>query len=90
VNDTLKAFRAKFEHKLHMLKEDFETKIRLMREFNRDECKRAEERLDRLENAINQEISDRVTETDEKVGETQEVLTRKSLKPLPIRLAKPV
>jgi hypothetical protein len=70
VNDTLKAFRAKFEHKLAMLKDDFETKIRLMREFNREECKRAEERLDKLENSINQEISDRVTETDEKVGET--------------------
>jgi hypothetical protein len=53
-----------------MLKDDFETKIRLMREFNREECKRAEERLDKLENSINQEISDRVTETDEKVGET--------------------
>lgn len=61
-----------------MLKDDFETKVRQMREFNRDECKKAEDRLDRLENAINQEISDRVTETDEKVGETQEVLTSKT------------
>jgi hypothetical protein len=77
VNDTLKAFRSKFEHKLQMLREDFETKIRKMREFNREECKRAENRLDALENAINQEISDRVTETDETVGQTQEVLTSK-------------
>ena len=49
-----------------------------MREFNREECKRADNRLNNLEDAINQEISDRVTETDEKIGETQEVLTSKS------------
>jgi hypothetical protein len=61
------------------MREDFETKVRLMREFNREECKRAEERLDLLENAINQEVNDRITETDELVGETQEVLTSKWL-----------
>jgi len=35
-----------------MLREKFETKIREMREHNRDEFSNAEERLDRLEGAI--------------------------------------
>ena len=52
VNDTLKAFRAKFEHKLRTLKENFEAKINAMRDRNRVEFKNAEDRLDRLENAI--------------------------------------
>ena len=52
VNDTLKAFRAKFEHKLRMLREKFETKLHDMRELNRTEFKNAEDRLDRLESAI--------------------------------------
>jgi hypothetical protein len=68
VNDTLKAFRAKFEHKLKMLRDDFETKIRKMREFNREECARADQRLNALEASIDKEISDRVTETDERIG----------------------
>ena len=65
VNDTLKAFRAKFEHKLRMLREKFETKLHDMRELNRTEFKNAEDRLDRLESAIEQEVRDRVTESDE-------------------------
>ena len=77
VNDTLKAFRAKFEHKLRVLREKFEAKLTAMRERNRTEFRSAEERLDRLEAAIAQEIDDRVTETDEQIGETQETLTRK-------------
>ena len=52
VNDTLKAFRAKFEHKLRVLREEFEAKIANMRQHNRDEWKNASDRLDRLENAI--------------------------------------
>ena len=52
MNDTLKAFRAKFEHKLRVLREKFEAKINAMRDNNRVEFKRAEERLDRLESAI--------------------------------------
>lgn len=40
-----------------------------MREFNRKEFDNAENRLNNLEKAINQEINDRVTETDEKIGE---------------------
>ena len=52
MNDTLKAFRAKFEHKLRMLREKFETKIREMREHNRNEFKNADDRLNRLEAAI--------------------------------------
>ena len=68
VNDTLKAFRAKFEHKLRMLREKFETKLNDMRELNRKEFKNAEERLDRLEGAIEQEVQDRVTESDEQIG----------------------
>lgn len=53
VNDTLKAFRTRFEHKLKMLRDDFEAKVNKMRQFNREECILAEERLDRLEAAIN-------------------------------------
>ena len=77
VNDTLKAFRAKFEHKLRVLREKFENKIKAMRENNRKEFINAEQRLDRLESAINQEVEDRVTETDEKIADTQDTLTRK-------------
>ena len=95
VNDTLKAFRAKFEHKLKTLREDFEKKISDMRKYNRDEFANAESRLDRLENSIVQEINDRITETDEKIGETQETLTGKStllpidINPLPNCLRSP-
>jgi hypothetical protein len=53
-----------------MLRDDFETKIRKMREFNREECARADQRLNNLENAIEKEISDRVTQTDERVAQT--------------------
>ena len=35
VNDTLKAFQSKFEHKLRQLREQFETKIQAMRDANR-------------------------------------------------------
>ena len=77
VNDTLKAFRAKFENKLRVLREKFEGKINAMRDQNRVEFKNAEERLDRLEGAIAQEIDDRVTETDEQINQTQDTLNRK-------------
>ena len=70
VFDTLMAFRSRFEHNLKSLKDEFEEKIRLMREFNREDFKKAEKRLDNLEAAIEQEISDRVTETDQIIGET--------------------
>ena len=73
----MKAFRAKFEHKLRVLREKFENKIKAMRENNRKEFINAEQRLDRLESAINQEVEDRVTETDEKIADTQDTLTRK-------------
>ena len=78
VNDTLKAFRAKFEHKLRVLREKFESKINAMRDYNRTEFKSAEDRLDRLESAIAQEISDRETETDEQINQTQDTLNSKS------------
>jgi ElaB/YqjD/DUF883 family membrane-anchored ribosome-binding protein len=77
VQDTLMAFRSRFEHNLKSLKDEFEEKIRLMREFNREDFKKAEKRLDNLEAAIEQEISDRVTETDQIIGETQDTLNRK-------------
>lgn len=48
-----------------------------MREYNRQEFKNADNRLDRLENSIHQEVSDRITETDADVDETQERLTSK-------------
>jgi len=46
------AFRSRFEHNLKSLKDEFEEKIRLMREFNREDFKRAEKRLDMLEKSI--------------------------------------
>jgi hypothetical protein len=52
VQDTLMAFRSRFEHNLKSLKDEFEEKIRLMREFNREDFKRAEKRLDTLESSI--------------------------------------
>ena len=77
VNDTLKAFRAKFENKLRVLREKFEGKINAIRDSNRTEFTNAEERLDRLESNISQEIDDRVTETDEQINQTQDTLNRK-------------
>ena len=59
-----------------MLREKFETKLNDMKELNRKEFKNAEERLDRLEGAIEQEVQDRVTESDEQIGQTQEKLSR--------------
>jgi hypothetical protein len=41
-----------------------------MREFNREDFKNSEERLDKLENSIYKEITDRVTESDTTIGET--------------------
>jgi len=41
---------------LRNLKDEFETKVRLMREFNRTDFKAAEERIDRLESSIYKEI----------------------------------
>ena len=39
VQDTLKAFRSRFEINLKSLKDEFELKVKLMREFNRQEFK---------------------------------------------------
>lgn len=41
-----------------------------MREFNRDDFKNADARLDTLENNIYKEIADRVSESDATIGET--------------------
>ncbi len=73
----MKAFRNRFETNLKNLKDEFETKIRLMREYNRENFKNADERLDTLENNIYKEISDRVTESDQTISETQARLTSK-------------
>jgi len=63
-----------------------------MREFNRENFKNADERLDSLENNIYKEISDRVTESDHTISETQARLTRKftaAISSLPVyRVAK--
>ena len=77
LHDTLKAFRNRFETNLKNLKDEFETKVRLMREFNREDFKNADERLDKLEQSIYKEISDRVTESDATIAETQDRLTSK-------------
>ena len=70
LHDTLLAFRNRFETNLKNLRDEFENKIRLMREFNREDFARSEERLDTLENNIYKEISDRVTESDATIAET--------------------
>jgi len=41
-----------------------------MREFNRDDFKNADERLDKLENSIYKEIQDRVLESDATINDT--------------------
>ena len=73
----MKAFRNRFETNLKNLKDEFETKVRLMREFNREDFKNADERLDKLEQSIYKEISDRVSESDATIAETQDRLTSK-------------
>ena len=52
VKDTLKAFQSKFEYKLKLLREEFEEKIRVMKDSNRNEFKRAKERMDNIEVGI--------------------------------------
>lgn len=59
-----------------MLREKFEGQINEMRKSNRSEFKNAEERLDRLQTAIAQEVDDRVTETDAKINQTKETLDK--------------
>lgn len=76
----MKAFRAKFEYKLKYLRETFEGKLNDMRKYNREQFKISDQRLDRLDSAIDKEIQDRIDETDEQINETQTVLTSKSQK----------
>ena len=76
VRDTLKAFTSKFEYKLRLLKEDFDEKIRLMKEHNRNEFRIAKERMDKLEENINKEISDRIIESDEVLNNTRAELQK--------------
>jgi|TARA_B110000305_G_C19167086_1_gene505392 hypothetical protein len=45
-----------------------------MRKHNREEFKAADERLNKLEEAINKEVEDRVTESDELIYETRDDL----------------
>ena len=52
MQDTLKAFRSRFEINLRDLKEEFEFKVKTMRDYNRQEFKIADNRLDKLENSI--------------------------------------
>ena len=70
----MKALQSKFEYKLKELRDDFEGKINAMRKHNREEFKAADERLNRLEEAINKEVEDRVTESDELIYETRDDL----------------
>jgi len=56
VNDTLKAFRAKFEYKLKYLRETFEGKLNNMRKYNREQFKISDDRLDALDASIDKEI----------------------------------
>ena len=48
-----------------------------MREFNRDDFKNSEQRLDQLESNIYKEIADRVTESDATIDATQQNLNSK-------------
>jgi hypothetical protein len=45
-----------------------------MRDHNRSEFKKADKRLTALEEAINKEVDDRVTESDELIYETRDDL----------------
>lgn len=74
MKDTLKALQSKFQYKLKELRDDFEGKINAMREHNRNEFKKADKRLTALEEAINKEVEDRVTESDELIYETRDDL----------------
>jgi hypothetical protein len=71
VRDTLKAFTSKFEYKLRLLKEDFDEKIRKMREHNRNEFRIAKDRMDAIEESIHKEIQDRIIESDEQLNATR-------------------
>jgi|TARA_B110000285_G_scaffold204835_1_gene242103 tetrahydromethanopterin S-methyltransferase subunit G len=51
-----------------------EGKINAMRLYNREEFEKANQRLDNLDNAINKEVEDRVTESDELIYETRDDL----------------
>ena len=83
VNDTLKAFRSKFEFKLRTLKELFEGKINAMRKYNREQFEISDNlltslnRLNDLESNIEKEVSDRIEETDDIMNDTQTTLTSK-------------
>ena len=77
VKDTLKAFQSKFEYKLKLLREEFEEKIRLMREYNKEEFKKADERMDKIEDGVKKEIRDRVVESDEQIYSVRNQLNGK-------------
>lgn len=70
VDDTLKAFQSRFEHKLRELRTDFENQIAMMRQHNRTEFQNANNRLDNLGKAIEKEVQDRITESDHDIGRT--------------------
>lgn len=74
MKDTLKALQSKFQYKLKELRDDFEGKINAMRSHNRSEFKLADKRLTALEESINKEVDDRVTESDELIYETRDDL----------------
>ena len=74
MKDTLKALQSKFEHKLKELRDERERKINAMRLYNREQFELANQRLDDLDNAINKEVEDRVTESDELIYETRDDL----------------
>jgi hypothetical protein len=50
---------------LKLLREEFELKIKEMREYNKKEFKRADVRMEVIEESIKQEIKDRIVESDE-------------------------
>ena len=75
VKDTLKAFQSKFEYKLKLLRDEFEEKIRKAKEYNREQFKIADERLDKIETSINEEVKARFVETDEQVHAVKTELT---------------
>lgn len=67
----MKAFTSKFEYKIRLLKEDFDEKIRRMKEHNRNEFRIAKERMDAIEDSIHKEVSDRIVESDEHINATR-------------------
>ena len=76
VNDTLKAFRSKFDFELRKMREKFESKIKYLKEFDQEKIKETTDRLDKIENMLETEKNDRIKETDDTLNQTRSNLNQ--------------